>query len=57
MNPYLENPNLWTEVQFGLIGGLARFLNSVIMPKYRATVEKRVYADSLLVGVPDVAVA
>lgn len=57
MNPYLENPDLWTEVHFGLIGGLARFLNGIITPKYRAAVEKRVYQDALLVGIPDVAIA
>lgn len=57
MNPYLENPDLWTEVHFGLISVLARSLNTVITPKYRAAVEKRVYSDSLLVGIPDVSVA
>lgn len=57
MNPYLENPNLWTEVHFGLISVLARSLNAVITPKYRAAVEKRVYADTLLIGIPDVSVA
>lgn len=64
MNPYLENPELWSEVHFGLISVLARIcnaealptLNAVITPKYRAAVEKRVYIDSLLVGIPDVAV-
>lgn len=56
MNPYLENPQLWSEVHFGLISVLARTLNAVITPKYRAAVENRVYADSLLVGIPDVAV-
>ena len=56
MNPYLENPNLWTEVHFGLIAVLARSLNSLITPKYRAAVGKRVYSDSLLVGIPDVSV-
>jgi Protein of unknown function (DUF4058) len=53
MNPYLENPELWAEVHFGLISVLARTLNAVI---YRAAVEKRVYSDSLLVGIPDVSV-
>lgn len=57
MNPYLENPELWSEVHFGLIAVLARFLNAVITPKYRAAVEKRVYSDSLLVGIPDVSVS
>lgn len=56
MNPYLENPQLWSEVHFGLISVLARSLNAVITPKYRAAVEKRVYSDTLLVGIPDVAV-
>jgi hypothetical protein len=56
MNPYLENPELWSEVHFGLIAVLARSLNSIITPKYRAAVEKRVYSDSLLVGIPDVSV-
>jgi Protein of unknown function (DUF4058) len=46
MNPYLENPELWSEVHFGLIAVLARSLNAVITPKYRAAVEKRVYEDS-----------
>lgn len=56
MNPYLENPELWSEVHFGLISVLARTLNAVITPKYRAAVEKRVYSDSLLIGIPDVSV-
>lgn len=56
MNPYLENPKLWSEVHFGLIAVMARSLNAVITPRYRAAVEKRVYVDSLLVGIPDVAV-
>lgn len=60
MNPYLENPELWSEVHFGLIAVLARSLNCIITPKYRAAVEKRVYSDSLsdslLVGIPDVSV-
>lgn len=56
MNPYLENPELWSEVHFGLISVLARTFNAAITPKYRAAVEKRVYSDSLLVGIPDVSV-
>ncbi|MEB3338410.1 MAG: DUF4058 family protein [Leptolyngbyaceae bacterium] len=56
MNPYFENPELWSEVHFGLISVLARTLNAVITPKYRAAVEKRVYTDSLMVGIPDVSV-
>lgn len=56
MNPYLENPELWSEVHFGLISALARSLNPVLIPKYRAAVEKRVYSDSILIGIPDVSV-
>lgn len=40
-----------------LLAGCASLsLNSVVTPKYRAAVEKRVYLDSLLVGIPDVSV-
>lgn len=53
MNPYLENPALWPEVHSWLIVQLARFLNLSLVPKYRAAVEKRVYLDSVLVGIPD----
>ena len=53
MNPYLEHPALWPEVHYGIIGGLIRTLNPQITPKYRAAVDKRVYMDTLLVGIPD----
>ncbi|NMF86595.1 DUF4058 family protein [Nodosilinea sp. P-1105] len=56
MNPYLESPDLWTEVHAWLIVQLARHLNPVLKPKYRAAVEQRVYNESLLVGIPDVSV-
>lgn len=56
MNPYLENAELWSEVHSWLIVLLARSLNPVITPNYRAAVEKRVYSESLLVGIPDVSV-
>ena len=56
MNPYLETPDLWTEVHAWLIVQLARHLNPILKPKYRAAVEQRVYTDSLLVGIPDVSV-
>ncbi|KYC36409.1 hypothetical protein WA1_42650 [Scytonema hofmannii PCC 7110] len=56
MNPYLENPELWSEVHSWMIVLLARSLNPLLTPKYRAAVEKRVYSDSLLVGIPDVSV-
>jgi hypothetical protein len=56
MNPYLENPSLWSEVYSWLIVELARWLNPLLIPKYRAAVEKRVYLDALLVGIPDASV-
>ncbi|MEM9163771.1 MAG: DUF4058 family protein [Cyanobacteria bacterium P01_F01_bin.4] len=56
MNPYLESPALWSEVHSWLIVELARMLNVSITPKYRAAVEKRVYEEAILVGVPDVSV-
>ncbi|MEO1353812.1 MAG: DUF4058 family protein [Cyanobacteria bacterium J06635_15] len=56
MNPYLESPALWSEVHAWLIVELARMLNLHITPKYRTAVEKRVYEESILVGVPDVSV-
>lgn len=60
MNPYLENPELWTEVHHLLIGILAETLNPQLLPKYRAAIEKRVYQmngeDALFVGIPDVTV-
>jgi hypothetical protein len=39
MNPYLEHPSLWPEVHFWLIAELAKSLNPVLVPKYRAAVE------------------
>jgi hypothetical protein len=56
MNPYLEAPALWSEVHSWMIVELARLLNAKIVPKYRAAVEKRVYEESVLIGVADVAV-
>jgi Protein of unknown function (DUF4058) len=56
MNPYLESPALWSEVHSWMIVEMARMLNSSITPKYRAAVEKRVYEEAILVGIPDVSV-
>lgn len=59
MNPYLENPDLWTEVHHLLISLLAETLNPQLLPKYRAAIEKRVYLsgeEAVLVGIPDVTV-
>ncbi|PSB07221.1 hypothetical protein C7B76_28345 [filamentous cyanobacterium CCP2] len=56
MNPYLENPELWSEVHSWLIVQLARSLNPVLTPKYRAAVEKRIYSDTVLVGISDLSI-
>ncbi|MDX2213075.1 MAG: DUF4058 family protein [Oculatellaceae cyanobacterium bins.114] len=58
MNPYLENPELWTEVHHLLIGILAETLNPQLLPHYRAVIEKHVYQmdgeDAVLVGISNV---
>jgi hypothetical protein len=60
MNPYLENPELWSEVHSRLIVGIADELTDHLSEQYRVAMEKRVYASSgdenLLVGIPDVSV-
>ena len=53
MNPYLERPDIWPEIHYGLISGLMRTLNPLLNPKYRAAVDKRVYLDAVFVGIPD----
>ncbi|GAA6621079.1 DUF4058 family protein [Scytonema sp. NUACC26] len=40
MNPYLENPELWSEVNSWLIVLLARERDPLLTPKYRTAVEK-----------------
>lgn len=56
MDPYLENPGIWPEVHYGLLGALMRSLNPQLNPKYRVAVEKRVYIDNVLMGIPDTVV-
>ncbi len=60
MNPYLESPALWREIHSLLIVAIFDALNPQVRPKYRVAIEQRVYRangeDSLLVGIPDVAV-
>jgi hypothetical protein len=60
MNPYLENLELWAEVQSWLIIAIADAIAPHLRPKYRVAVEKRVYQmtddNSVLVGIPDVVV-
>lgn len=58
MNPYLEQP-LWHQVHNRLIVAIADEITPQIVPKYRVSIEERVYTsvdDALLVGIADVAV-
>jgi len=61
MNPYLENPELWTEFHTWLMVALAEKILPHIRPKYRVAVIKRVYQiidnNSVLIGIPDVIIA
>jgi hypothetical protein len=60
INPYLEQPELWHQVHNRLIVAIADDLTPQIAPKYRVSIEERVYTsmdDALLVGIADVAVA
>jgi hypothetical protein len=60
MNPYLEQPELWHQVHNRLIVAIADDLTPQIVPKYRVSIEERVYTsvdDIFLVGIADVAVA
>ncbi|MEH1908488.1 MAG: DUF4058 family protein [Nostoc sp.] len=59
MNPYLEQSELWHQVHNRLIVAIADDLTPQIAPKYRVSIEERVYTsvdDILLVGIADVAV-
>jgi Protein of unknown function (DUF4058) len=60
MNPYLEQPELCHQVHNRLIVALADEITPQIVPKYRVSIEERIYtsvADSLLVGVADISVS
>lgn len=60
MDPYLENPELWSEVHSRLIVAISDALDDQLNDRYRIAIEKRVYQttsdDSLAIGIPDVAV-
>ncbi|MBW4445137.1 MAG: DUF4058 family protein [Plectolyngbya sp. WJT66-NPBG17] len=57
MNPYLEQPSLWSEFHSRLIVELSNALIPSLRPKYYVGVETRTYTDDgdeeLLVGIPD----
>lgn len=60
MNPYLEDPQLWSAVHNRLIVVIADDLVDYLSEKYRVEIEKRTYFstddESLFVGIPDVSV-
>ncbi|MDX2229904.1 MAG: DUF4058 family protein [Leptolyngbyaceae cyanobacterium bins.349] len=60
VDPYLENPEFWSEVHNRLIVAIADDLSPQLRPKYRVAIEKRTYFsegdENLLVGIADVAV-
>jgi len=43
MDPYLEHPAIWPDLHHELISEIRAVLNRGIRPRYRATVEERVY--------------
>lgn len=60
MDPYLEVPELWSEVHSRLIVALADNISEQLSDAYRVAIEKRIYLssadESVMVGIPDVSV-
>lgn len=61
MDPYLEAPELWSEVHSRLIVAIADNLSEQLSDDYRVAIEKRTYFsttsdESLMIGIPDVSV-
>jgi len=60
MNPYLEDPNRWSDFHNRLIVAIAYDLTPKLLPKYQVVTDKRIYeiigTDSLFVGRPDITV-
>ncbi|MHC5729406.1 MAG: DUF4058 family protein, partial [Nostoc sp.] len=54
MNPYLEQPELWHQVHNRLIVAIADDLTPQIVPKYRVSIQERVYTslDDIFFPVP-----
>jgi hypothetical protein len=59
-NPYLEQPDYWSDFHNQLVAEIARALIPQVLPNYRVVMDKWVYnvtdATAILVGRPDVAV-
>src|SRR5262245_33312797 len=45
MDPYLEEPQLWTGLQASLIVYIRNYLQPLIRPRYIAAVEERVFVE------------
>ena len=60
MDPYLENPALWSNVHGRMIVAIADALSPLLLPKYQPIIEEAVYrtsdSSSVMVGIPDVAI-
>ena len=60
MNPYLEQPEFWSDFHTQLVTALARVLIPQVLPKYRVVTEKWIYqitdAATIGIGRPDVTV-
>lgn len=60
MNPWIEQPELWSEFHSRMIVAIADALDQLLSRAYRVAVEKRVYLsqneEQVLIGIPDVAV-
>jgi hypothetical protein len=60
VDPYLENPEYWSELHHRLITAIAIDLSLPLRPKYQVAIEKRTYfstpEDTVLVGIPDASV-
>lgn len=60
MNPYLEQPDFWSDFHNQLVASLARVLVPELLPKYRVVMDKWVYkvgaGSAIAIGIPDVAV-
>lgn len=61
MNPYLEQPDYWSDFHNQLVAAIARYLVPQLLPKYRVVMDKWVYSTTgsnlmVALGRPDVAV-
>lgn len=63
MNPFLEHPQMWSEVHHWLISMITENLVPQVRPKYRVKIDERIYQinpdngdKSILVGIPDVTI-